>query len=192
MFSWFGKKTKRKRKPKKEKKGGFFDGVMKSVKKTNRRKLRSSVRTQGVTKVINRSGWYQSFLKSKLFNVALMMVVVYMVYLTGKEALVNYYQTKQLIKIEADNKKISQKNEELKYLLEYYKTDTYADLEARKHLNLKKKGEEVMVIPVDMNEFVLVDDAKKEEIKYRPNYQKWWDFVFADISKLPSGDESDV
>ncbi len=191
MFSWLGKKVGRKRKPKQEKKGGWLDGVMKSVKQTNRRKLRSSVRTKGVKKVINNTGVYQSFLKSRLFNVVLMIVVAYMVYLTGKEALVNYYQTKQIVKVESENKKIAQKNEELKYLLEYYKTDTYAELEAREHLNLKKKGEEVMVVPVDLNEKVFQEDVASEQIKYRSNYQKWWDYLFADLSQLPDGEDSE-
>ena len=167
-----------------------MDGILSSVKKTNRRKLRSTVRTGTVKKKIDNSGWYQAFLKSKLFNIVLMMIVGYMVYLTGREALVNYYQSKQVARIEAENAKIRQGNEELHYLLEYYKTDTYVELEARKHLNLKKSGELVVIIPVDLNENDFGADVEEEEsLVHKANHLKWWDFVFADISQLPSGEE---
>jgi len=115
-----------------------------------------------------------------------MVVVVYMVYLTGRESLINFYQSKDIVKVETENNAIRQRNQELFYLLEYYKTDTYAELEARKQLNLKKKGEKVAIINVDMVDVGQSLDEEGEQIKERENYQKWWDFVFADLSQLPN------
>ena len=192
MIRLFAKKPgRRNRKPKQEK-SKWLSGFLKSIKKTNKRKLRSTVRKGTVTKSINSTGWYRAFLKSRLFNVVLMMVVAYMVYLTGREALINYYQSKQVAKIETENAKIRQKNDELKYLLEYYKTDSYAELEARKYLNMKKRDEQVVVVPVDVSETQFGVEAEQGmEVVKKANYLKWWDFVFADISQLPSGDEGE-
>lgn len=190
MIRLFAKKPGRRRKPVAEK-SRWLDGILKKMKKTNKRKLRSTVRQGTVKQTIDNSGWYRAFLKSKLFNVVLMMVVFYMVYLTGREALVNYYQSKQVAKIEMENSRIRQKNEEQKYLLEYYKTDSYAELEARKHLNMKKKDEKVVIVPVDVTETQFGSQSETEvEVQHKPNYQKWWDFVFADISQLPSEEEA--
>lgn len=108
-----------------------------------------------------------------------------MIFLTGREALGNFYQNKQIARVEAENNKIRQKNEETKYLLEYYKTETYAELEAREHLNMKKKGEKVAIIPVDLNDGNAVDEIEETKVQSRSNYKKWWDFLFADISNLP-------
>jgi cell division protein FtsB len=186
MIRLFAKKPGRRRKPKQEK-SKWWSSLWKKMKGTNKRKLRSTVRKGNVRQTIDKTGWYRAFLKSKLFNVVLMIIVIYMVYLTGREALVNYYQSKQVARIESENAKIRQKNEEQKYLLEYYKTDSYAELEARKHLNMKKKDEQVVIVPVDLTDtqFGAITE-ETEEIKQKPNYKKWWDFVFADISQLPS------
>ena len=170
---------------------GFLDGIIASVKKTNRRKVKSAVRG-GSKKEIKAIFDYKAFLRSRLFNVTLLIVVVYMAFLTGKEALANFYSYRQIAKIEEENNKIRDRNEESKYLLEYYKTQTFAELEARKYLNLKKKGEEVAIVPVDLVSYQTSgqEDGEGEGInlKQRTNPQKWLDFLFADISMLP--DES--
>lgn len=165
-------------------KSSWLDGILKKAKRTNKRVIKRTVRG-GNGPAVKSFFDYRTFLRSRLFNVSLMIVAGYMIFLTGREALANYYQSKQIAKIETENKTIEQKNEELKYLLEYYKTETFAELEARRYLNLKKPGESVAIVPVDMNEMPVDEGQQPPELKARPNYKKWIDFIFADISSLP-------
>jgi len=167
------------------KKTGWLDGIFAQAKKANRRKIRQAVRTQ---KPIVKSGKgldFKVIVRSRIFNFVVVAIVIYMAFLTGKEALANFYQAKQLSKIENENNIIRKKNQEAAYLLEYYKTETYAELEARKHLNLKKKGEQVAVVAVDGQNIENVTEEEDNKIESRSNPKKWWDFLFADLGNLP-------
>lgn len=183
LWSKIGKRRRRRGRMKQQK--SWLDGVVARIKKTSRRNLRKKVRTGEAKKNVVTWFDYRLLVRSKLFGTVLMIVVVYMIFLTGREALGNFYQNKQIARVEAENNKIRQKNEETKYLLEYYKTETYAELEAREHLNMKKKGEKVAIIPVDLNDGNAVDEIEETKVQSRSNYKKWWDFLFADISNLP-------
>lgn|GEM_PF-823116 len=188
MWDWFKKKRgRRKRKPKRAKRKSWLDSLFKKAKRTNRRTIKRTIRQPRKLRLKKNTINYRSFLRSRLFNAVLMVIVVYMVYLTGRESLVNFYQSKEMIKVETENSVIRQRNQQLFYLLEYYKTETYAELEARKHLNLRKPGEKVAVVNVDMVDVgKSLDKQDNEEVEERENYEKWWDFVFADLSQLPS------
>lgn len=187
MFRIFSKTKRRRRKtiPPAKKKKGWLDGIVLKIRKTNKRRLKQRVRTGEAKKSVKRIFDYRVLIQSRVFNAVLVLIVLYMAFLTGREALANFYQSKQLNKIESDNSYIRQKNQQTVYLLEYYKTDTYAELEARKHLNLKKKGEQMAVAPVDMEVAAIEQEQNDEKREYKPNYKKWMDFLFADFGSLP-------
>jgi hypothetical protein len=179
------KRGRRKRQQKKEK-TSWWAGWWKKIRTTKNRQIKRELRTTSIKKV-SRTINYQAFLRSRLFNFLLVGVLLYMAFLTGREALVNFYQTKQLARIEDQNNTIREKNQEMVYLLEYYKTETYAELEARAQLNLKKPGEKVAIVPVDLNEdYNELTPSQQAEVN-RTNYQKWWDFLFGDFSKIGDG-----
>ncbi len=167
------------------KKTGWLDGIFVRVKKSNRRKIRQAVRTQKPVIDTGKGIDFKMMVRSRLFNFVIVAVVIYMAVLTGKESLANFYQAKQLSKIENENNIIRKKNQEAVYLLEYYKTETYAELEARKHLNLKKKGEQVAVVADDGQNIENITEEEDNKVESRSNPKKWWDFLFADLSNLP-------
>jgi len=176
---------RRKKKGAMVKKTGWLDGIFAKAKKASKRKIRQAVRTQQPIVKTGKGIDFRMMVRSRVFNYVIVVIVIYMAVLTGKEALANFYQTKQLQKIENENNVIRQNNQELAYLLEYYKTETYAELEARKYLNLKKKGEEVAVVSGDNQSVENMVEEEDNKIESRSNPKKWWDFLFADISKLP-------
>lgn len=186
MFRIFSKVKRRRRRisqPLKKKKG-WLDGIVLKIQRTNKRRLKQKVRTGEAKKSVNRFFDYRTLIQSRVFNAILVLIVIYMAFLTGREALANFYQSKQLYKIESDNNYIAQKNQQSAYLLEYYKTETYAELEARKHLNLKKKDENVAVAAVDMVDAQLNDSEIETNRQAKPNYKKWWDFLFVDYGQI--------
>ncbi len=73
---------------------------------------------------------------------------------------------------EKDNYKLSQ-------LAEFYKTDEWKEIEARKRLNMKKEGESLVIItePDDSNGKAL--SAEIDSSENLPNYVKWWNYFFA-------------
>ena len=82
--------------------------------------------------------------------------------------------------------KIEQKNKELASLIELFKDPDIIELEAKRRLNLKKHGEEVVVILRDKNdesqnivhkrEVVAEDDIEISD-KEPPNPLKWWAYI---------------
>ena len=85
--------------------------------------------------------------------------------------------------------KIEQKNKELASLIELFKDPDIIELEAKRRLNLKKHGEEVVVILRDKNDEsqnivhkreVVVEDDIEISDKEPPNPLKWWAYITSD------------
>ncbi|MDP2946362.1 MAG: hypothetical protein Q8N61_02840, partial [bacterium] len=68
-------------------------------------------------------------------------------------------------------------------LLDYYKNESNLENEARVRLNLKKEGEEVVIIlptATSTNENKISDGVEN-----MPNYKQWWYYFFP--PKAPKG-----
>lgn len=70
---------------------------------------------------------------------------------------------------------IDQQNSELQNLIDYLKTDEYAELEAKKKLGMKKTGEKVILVTeADLLEAKPVDDSAD----HISNGKIWWNYFF--------------
>jgi cell division protein FtsB len=97
----------------------------------------------------------------------------------GRVVYKNYQINQQIRKLEAEISSIQQQNAVLTNLIEYYKSETYAEIEARAKLGLKKKGEIAVALPSKNNENESTDILSGEinsSYESRPNYLKWYDF----------------
>ncbi len=98
----------------------------------------------------------------------------------GKEFLRKRAIEKEVAVLEAEIERLEQKDDNLSSLLEYAKTDSFVESQARDKLNLVKPGESLVVIPnVDVdseNEDQSINNNGK--ILGESNIKLWWEYFF--------------
>lgn len=105
------------------------------------------------------------------------IVFTYSLAAFGRIVYKNYQINQEIRKLEAEISQLEQQNAILTNLIEYYKSNTYAEIEAREKLGLKKKGEIAVALPQKNNEEIEILPGEINNIsKNRPNYLKWYDF----------------
>lgn len=99
----------------------------------------------------------------------------------------NYELQQQIARMEKENEVHKLENENQKLRNEYYKTDQYLELQARRLFGKAAPGETVVVVPKEIA-LSKVSQVAKDQNKYdtqephKPTYQKnfeaWMDFLF--------------
>lgn len=117
-----------------------------------------------------------------LWLAALLVVAVVfsLVSALSKELYREYKIKKDIEVLKTEIQAMEKDNYELSQLLEYYKTDEYKEAEARKRLNLKAEGEQVVMI--DEKESSAEEIAALEEAAQQAglsNRIRWWNYFFA-------------
>jgi cell division protein FtsB len=98
----------------------------------------------------------------------------------------NYGLQKNIAKLQQQNEVDKLENRNLELKNQYYKTDEYLELEARKNFGMAAPGETVLVVPkeVAMKHVAPEPQAVKEPTKtaskpkYQQNFDAWMDFLF--------------
>ena len=130
------------------------------------------------------------FLSSRVFIIIGICFLVFIGFSLGKETYRNYQIEKEIQALEEEISSIEKNNDNLTHLIEYFKTESYQEKEARQKLGLQKEGEKVVVITEEnieteelemesaensIQEFNQSGGIQKEEIS---NPRKWWNFIF--------------
>ena len=115
----------------------------------------------------------------RLFVLICVLMVVFLGINLGKEYYREHQIQKEISSLQDEIESLEKNNYKLSQLTEYYKTDEYKEAEARKRLNMKKEGENVVIIkphPVNSEQSGIKDELNNENL---PNYIKWWNYFFA-------------
>ncbi len=117
----------------------------------------------------------QRLLKSRVTMVLLVLFFSAVAFIT-----VELYWQKRDVDQEVDRlskqaDQISKDNTQLSELIKYLGTPEYKEKEAREKLNLKKEGEQVVVLPDPEDENGLVASASTDD---QPNPKKWFNYFF--------------
>jgi cell division protein FtsB len=130
------------------------------------------------------------FLSSRVFIIIGICFVVFIGFSLGKETYRNYQIEKEIQALEEEISGLEKNNDDLTHLIEYFKTESYQEKEARQKLGLQKEGEKVVLITDEnieteeletgsaensVQEFNQSEEIQKEEVS---NPQKWWNFIF--------------
>lgn len=95
---------------------------------------------------------------------------------------------REVAALEAEAERIAAANKELEDMIEYLQGDAFAEREARLRLNMKKPGEQVVV--VQGNEGVVAGEQEVESVfrvrglekdpvqETVPNRMRWWQYFF--------------
>jgi len=133
---------------------------------------------------MNDSG--KNFLKralgSKVFLFFALLVLIFLTVNAGRESYNRYQLSKEISRLETEKKRIEERNGYLASLMNYYKDESYLEEQARLKLNLKKSGENVVVIERSrdkngINEEIGGTESPAPE-KETANYWKWWEYFF--------------
>ncbi|KKS26061.1 MAG: Septum formation initiator [Parcubacteria group bacterium GW2011_GWC2_42_6] len=130
---------------------------------------------------------FKRIFTSRFFLFALLLAVIW----TGI-VLINTHYKKNQLKSEVDNlkseiEKIDKNNEELAELINYFGSSDFLEKEAKEKLNLKKEGENVIMVPKaaisgasDQGLPVGQDQALENGQAKSPenNFIKWWQYFF--------------
>ncbi len=88
----------------------------------------------------------------------------------------NYDLKRQISGLEDRIEKLSTEQDELKYKVQYYQTESYKEKEARAKLGLQAPGESVIILPKQQPNAVEIEAAQKA--KSKSNLRQWWEFLF--------------
>lgn len=128
------------------------------------------------------------------------MVIIVMVTLDGVRVLQQNFQLQQQI-AQLEQEIIIQELENANLALrnQYYETDQYLELQARRQFGLAAPGETVLLVPepvvlansVALPEDIAVGGSEQPEIKseYQQNIDEWGEFFFRGLPWHGSGDD---
>ena len=124
------------------------------------------------------------FLNAQSAATGLFLVVAVSLMLNTVKVVQRNYELQQDVDVLADEVALVEvQNQNLKYNIEYYKTDSFLEVEAKQRFNLAEKGEKVILLPKD-------GDADPDELndtfqepteprpQYQENFEKWMIFLF--------------
>ena len=89
----------------------------------------------------------------------------------------NYDLSQRIHGLENDITLLQDQKEALSYGIEYYKTDSFREREARAKLGLQLPGENVIILPHAAPEADVVAPKAEEPAKKLPNYRQWFNFL---------------
>lgn len=128
-----------------------------------------------------RSSLSVAALRQRTISVLVLVVIAYLVLGSIKLIIGNYQLHQSTARLQSELAVVQQRNQDLKNLLAYYKTDSYKEKEARYRLNFQKPGERVVIVPVPPDEDTtsITQPGVETEAPTPPsNPRQWWDYFF--------------
>lgn len=119
-------------------------------------------------------GW-RKFFNSRLFLFAALIAAMVVVFAYAKTYYQDYQIRQQIIQLQDNARNLETRKLELLEALEYVKSKSFVEEQARTELNLVKPGEQMMVIPNGNKSNGQVSTPVVESPS-QPNYLKWWNF----------------
>lgn len=139
-------------------------------------------------KTIFKHSYWQQFRDARAIGLAVFGVIALMVTWSGiKSVQTNYGLQKEISRLQQENSVTQLKVNNLKLQNEYYKTDQYLELTARREFGLAAPGEKVLLVPKNValaHAEDLSADKKSAEASqniedkpvYQQNFEHWVDF----------------
>jgi len=118
------------------------------------------------------------FYQSKSFILLIILIIIFFLYQIWQD----YYQQgdlrKEIMRLEDQLSLISDEQTDLVDTLAYVQSDDFVEIEARTKLNLRKPGEQIIIVSSndDIQSLVDGDSANSyfSDNNERSNFSKWW------------------
>ena len=135
----------------------------------------------------HKKGYWRIFTDTSSLSLIAFGVIALIVSWNGLKAIQSNYEfQKQIARLEQQNEVSKLENDNLKLKNEYYNTDEFLELSARRQFGLAASGEKVYLIPEKVAKANVVNTAKVAKTKvvlrvgdkpgYQKNFQAWINF----------------
>lgn len=126
---------------------------------------------------------FRRVFNSKPFLFLILVVLVWVVISVVKVSHKRYLLRQEVLKLQQELSQIENKNIEFSEYIQYLQSDSFIEKEARDKLNLRKEGEEVIIIPGIENQEVsgtsqFVVENQPDPQKEKSFWWKWWEYFF--------------
>jgi len=115
---------------------------------------------------------------AQLSTIVAAIIALSLIWSTVKAVQKNYELQAQVDSLEEEISLLELENENLKLGIDYYKTDTYLELEARQKFNKAARGESVLLLPKDGDGPEAETENQQESESERTNLEQWTYFLF--------------
>jgi cell division protein FtsB len=124
-------------------------------------------------------------LESKIFISLGLIVLVFISIALGREIAHRNQIRNQIESLKSEISSLEQKNIELGSLIEYLKTPSFKEKEARTRLGLQKPGESVISVPEEEineeNSNLNIENSTNNSKIANTNPKKWWSYFFTKL-----------
>jgi len=131
---------------------------------------------------LKKRSFFIQVISSRLFIVTGIAVLIFLGVSIGKELTRKVEVTQRVTSLKNEIASVAKKNTELSDLINYLKSESYREREARLKLGLKKEGEQVIIIPNTSleNEQETADtlDQSSETKDSQSAAKRWWNYFF--------------
>lgn len=128
------------------------------------------------------------FLGSRVVIFLLLLAFIWLSLVLVKAVYKKYQLDQEISSLKSEIEKTDKKNQELNQLLDYFNSQAFLEKEAKDKLNLKKEGENVVLVQDAVGEQseTSVEDvngvsektAQPTALVKKNNLVKWWEFFF--------------
>ena len=129
---------------------------------------------------------------SKVFLFILIIATIWVVLICLKITSKRYQMAKEIFNIQQQISQLKKENQDLSVAIESFNNPSFLEKEAKRRLNLRKEGEEVVILPKnefsdnqtttpETNSASLAGSSNQNQVvdnKEEPNFQKWWRYFF--------------
>jgi len=120
----------------------------------------------------------EAYIPMTFSSLIIFLIIIYLFVVVGRTIATNYESNKQIL-IEAQTvAALEVEVGDIQNKINYYRTSSFKEKEAREKLGYKAPGENVISLPIDQ-ENDKVSDSSISEVKIKtPNYRYWWSYFF--------------
>jgi len=110
-------------------------------------------------------------------NWAGILVALYLAIVLSQTIYYNYTLNRHIETLRGEISLLQAQQEQLKYNIAYYKTDSFKDREARAKLGLQLPGEGVLILPSPHQSGVSSPTYRVKPVQNKSNFGQWLDFL---------------
>lgn len=118
---------------------------------------------------------------SKIFFFIFLLIVIYLSINVCREIKQRLEVKKEIADLREEIANLSNENNQLNDLIEYFKTEEYVESVAREKLGYQKSGEKIVVFTEEDENIIQGEEERGEELEDRSNLKLWWDYFFNNI-----------
>lgn len=124
--------------------------------------------------------FFRKLLNSKILVTFEVIILILIAVAFGKEIIRNYQIKSQIKSLETEINSLQKENLKIADLIQYFKTETFKEEQAKSRLGMQKEGEKVIALPKTEETIQPSEENNytNNTNKLVSNPQKWWNYFF--------------